>query len=253
MNAWRNIITQPNDPEIIKIDELEKSLGPLSDEVKKVRELITRFEVCHFKYRQHLAHIRQAIRELKTGIDPEKIGADHLGNAPDACQRDKTGRSQLGQKYVDELKGWLAGKANKKLGEKAPEKEHLVKLLIARLLYDWKAYEELQGVTSISVTPEEAAKDLKIQACSMDICHYSFPKNLDQLLEGIGKLRLEKGVPGCGSFNPQIRAYVEKEFKRLGDQLPALIASDKLRAWLTACLAKTLKEQAGLKPPIALG
>jgi len=58
MKAWSNIQISPEDPEIIEINNLEKNLGKLSDKVCQIRELITRFEVCHFKYQQHLRKIK---------------------------------------------------------------------------------------------------------------------------------------------------------------------------------------------------
>jgi len=258
MNAWQNIIVAPDDPEIKKIDDLEKTLGPLSADIQQIRNLITRFEVCHFKYQQHLSHIKEAIKNLKTEIDPEKIGSNHLKNGPKACANDKTGRSQLGQKYVSDLKGWLEGKTDTKvaklLGEREWEKEYLVKLLIARLLYDWKTYEELEGITSVSPDQAEKEKDLKLQVCGMDICHYSFPKNLDQLLQGIGQLKLKKGIEGCGSYKSEIKSILEKEFLSLNQNLKSLgqDQESRIRAWLTACLAKTLKQDVGLKKPVFL-
>ena len=58
---------------------------------------------------------------------------------------------------------------------------------------------------------------------------------------------------GCGSFNTDIKTYVEKQFLILCDYLKSnsdkknLNQDEKIKLWLIACLAKTLKEQAGLK------
>jgi len=59
MNTWSNIPTSPQDPEIIKINEFEAKLGKLADDVYKIRELITRQEVCHFKLQQHIKKIKR--------------------------------------------------------------------------------------------------------------------------------------------------------------------------------------------------
>jgi hypothetical protein len=64
MKAWSNIQISPQDPEIVKINNLEKKLGELPDKVYKIRELISRFEVCHFKYQQHLRKIKGSIIDL---------------------------------------------------------------------------------------------------------------------------------------------------------------------------------------------
>lgn len=58
---------------------------------------------------------------------------------------------------------------------------------------------------------------------------------------------------GCGSYNADITAYVEKQFLILCDYIKSsankknLEKNEKIKLWLIACLAKTLKEQVGLK------
>ena len=73
MNAWSNIQFSPQDPEIAKIDDLEKRIGELSYQANNIRELITRFEVCHFKYRQHIRKIRDSIISLNSNVDLTKL------------------------------------------------------------------------------------------------------------------------------------------------------------------------------------
>ena len=65
MKAWSNIQISPQNQEIVKINNLEKKLGELPDKVYKTRELITRFEVCHFKYQQHLRKIKDSMIDLE--------------------------------------------------------------------------------------------------------------------------------------------------------------------------------------------
>ena len=125
-----------------------------------------------------------------SGIDPKNIGVTHIRNKENAWKKDKTGRSLLGQRYVWALKNWLGyntkvkdpdhydeklgQKITKWLGEKNPDKERLVCLLIARLIWDWKSYEELQHGGE--------NKELELQVCRMDICHYNFPENLNRFV-----------------------------------------------------------------------
>ena len=136
------------------------------------------------------------------------------------------------------------------LGEKNSDKERLVRLLIARLIWDWKSYEELQH--------GEEFKELEHQACRMDVCHYCFPGNLGLLLKGIGELKAIEGLEGCGSFNSEIKIYIEEEFSVLMDLLFPMISvnqpdkNNSAKAWLIACLAKTLKEQVGLTQNIKI-
>jgi len=260
MSAWSNIEIAPQDFEIIEIDKLEETLGKISEDIQKIRELITRFEVCHFKYQQHLKHIKDSILNLKPNVKPAQIGANHISKGKDVLNNDKTGRSILGQHYVNSLMKWLGDysqensnyfnnelnqQITKWLGDKNPDKERLVRLLITRLIWDWKAYEEYQQ--------RGEDKELEIQACRMDICHYAFPKHLDLLLQGIGRMEPIDNFEGCGSFNTDIKTYVEKQFSILCDYLKSNSnkknseQNEKIKLWLIACLAKTLKEQVGLK------
>ncbi|GAJ13237.1 unnamed protein product, partial [marine sediment metagenome] len=57
MDSWRNIIISKNDPEIIEINKLENELEVVSTSVREVRQLITKFEICHFKYAIHYDYI----------------------------------------------------------------------------------------------------------------------------------------------------------------------------------------------------
>jgi hypothetical protein len=264
MKAWSNIQISPEDPEIIKINNLEKNLGKLSVKVCQIRELITRFEVCHFKYQQHLRKIKDSIINLQPDIYPAKIGINHVQHGEDAWKNDVTGRSLTGQQYLWAIRKWLSddpqwkipdhynvklGKQIQKwLGEKHPVKMRLIRLLIARLTWDWKSYEELQHGGEY--------KDLELQVCSMDICHYAFPTNLDLLLQGIGEMKPVEKFEGCGSFDNNIKSFIENKFSILNDMLKSLSEAGKsdknklTKAWLIACLAKTIKEQVNLSESI---
>lgn len=258
MNSWSNIQVPAPDPEIIKINDLEKRLGELPDNVKRIRELITRFEVCHFKYKQHLKKIRNSIAELNPDVDTTKIGTNHIQHGESVLSTDTTGKSLIGQQYVWALKEWLSDKGNyevsdkydkkqgqqvqKWLGDKNPDKVQLVKLLLARLTWDWTSYEKLQQGGEF--------KDIEFQASRMDICHYAFPNNLDLLLKGIGQMKAvdEEIFEGCGSFNPEIKEYLEEEFSDINNTLKSfqinkdLSKNDLIKTWLIICLAKTIKE-----------
>jgi hypothetical protein len=266
MKAWSNIQISPQDPEIIKINNLEKNLGELPDKVNKIRELITRFEVCHFKYQQHLRKIKESIVALEPSVGTNKIGINHIQHGESVLNKDTTGRSLIGQQYVWAIKGWLNDNSpnetsdnyDKKLGQqihewlgdKNPDKTRLVRLLLARLTWDWKSYEKLQH--------DGKFKDIELQASRMDICHYAFPENLNLLVKGIGQMKAveEREFEGCGSYNTDIKACLEKEFLNLNDTLNSLKdkngqnKNDLIKAWLVACLAKTIKENINISIPI---
>lgn len=260
MNCWSNIEISTEDSEIIEINNFEETLGDLPENVLKVRELIRRFEVCHFKYKEHLEHIKDSIRSLTPNIDPTNIGAYHISKGRDALKNDKTGRSIVGQQYLDSLIDWLGDcpKENseyindelnqqvaKWLRGKSQDKERIVRLLIARLMWDWKSYEKYHQ--------EVEHKSLKLQVCRMDICHYAFAKHLDLLIQGIGRMKPVDNFEGCGTFNADIKTYVKDQFSILCDYIKSktnknnLEKNEPTRIWLAASLAKTLKEQTGLK------
>ena len=58
---------------------------------------------------------------------------------------------------------------------------------------------------------------------------------------------------GCGSFNADIKIYIDKKFSISCDYLKSNarkkhpVKDENVKLWLFACLAKTLNEQVGLK------
>lgn len=268
LNAWSNIFVSRCDPELKMINDLGRNLGKLPVKVRQIRELITRFEVCHFKYKRHLDIIEESISSLEPKTDTGRIGSHHVHHGENAVRNEPTGRGITGLQFIHALKNWLEDhafahphlnkmsrfdlKVNKWLGEKNPDKERMVRLLIARITWDWDSYEKLkQG---------GLWKNFEIQVCSMDICHYAFPKNLEKLIKGIGKLKpvSEKDFEGCGSFNPGIRDYLEIKFLDLDESLKTLYITgetnkdNRIKAWLIACLMKTIKENIHLSKPITM-
>lgn len=263
MSHWSNIEISPQDPEIIEINSFEKCLGELSEDVQKVRELIRRFEVCHFKYKKHLNYINNSILKLSPNIEPTSIGANHISKGKDVLNNDKTGRSIVGQQYLCSLLFWLGDnlqenseyfndelnqKIMKWLSDKNQDKERMVRLLVARLIWDWDSYELYQHGGEF--------KELEFQICRMDICHYVFPEHLDRVIQGIGLMEAIDNFEGCGSFSSKTRNYVEEKFLILIDYLKSNTnknnskKNEQIKIWLIASLAKTLKEQVGLKLPL---
>ena len=264
MNSWSNISISSKDLEIIKIDQFEAKLGKLSNNVRKIRELITRLEVCHFKYKQHIKKIKESIINFKPVVAPDKIGINHIQHGENAWKKDSSGKSLPGQQYVWGINDWLGDihseeipdkynnelgvKIKKWLGDKNDNKIRLVRLLLARLTWDWKLLEELQHGGE--------HKELEFQICRIDICHYAFPSNLDSLLIGIGEMRSIEDFEGCGSFDNSIKKFVEKKLDALIDLSKSLYEKNgssqrnQIRIWLLACLIKTLKEQVELSEPL---
>lgn len=258
MGAWANIVVSPDDPEIASIDALEGVLGELPESVLGVRELITRFESCHFKARRHYRHILDSIEALRPAVDPADIGAAHPRNGPDVVGGDPTGRARLGQRFIEALRCWLRGAGAREtgstgemnppveawLGARDEDKERLVRLLLARLHYEPLEEHQRGG--------EWAA--LEYQVIATDICCYAFPDSIEQVIRAIGRLEPLTEFHGCGTSNPEIDAFLSTEIERLRDRLlhadPAsdgdMVGRGQARRWLVACLVKTLKEQGHL-------
>jgi hypothetical protein len=262
MDSWSNIIISKDDSEIIEINNMENELKVVSISVRAVRQLITKFEICHFKYTIHYDYILRSIKFLTPFIDPGSIGSCHPRTGPNSWKKNKTGRSRTAQIYIDALHLWLNPKSlteidsyirviqimkahiTKLLGERNNEKERLVELLIKRLL--WRPIERHR----IGVQLDR----LQDQIERTDICHYTFPGNIERVLAGIGSLTPAKDFQGCGSYNSKIKWQVSVWFQQLckwingepGYLDRVLEKRNNAKIWLAACLAKTLKEQVGL-------
>jgi hypothetical protein len=264
VEPWANIELSPADPEVKRIDDLEVNLGEVPENVRQIRDLITGFEVCHFKYRKHIEYILDSIHSLKPNISLREIGLNHIRHGENVWRHDKSGRSLKGLQYIQALKYWLGVDAenidkatydpelNRSvsdwLGSKNPEKERLVRLLIARLTWDWESYEKYRR--------GKEGDELEFQVCRIDICHYNFPLNMDVMIRAIGQMIPVGQFEGCGSCDPEIKSIAEKEILRLNKMVESIIEegpSDKgqnVRAWLLSSLAKTLKEQSGSSIPV---
>jgi len=261
-DSWRNIEVSPEDEEILVINKIEQGLGAIPENVVAIRELITRFESCHFKYQQHYKHILESIAVLEPAVAVDTIGLMHPRLEGDQWKNDSTGRSHIGHEYIVALESWINSpdsddidiaeqefldlnqitKLN--LGEKNDTKIRLVRLLIARLL--WAPIDELMQGGELDT--------LENHIIRIDICSYAFPRNLDQVIKSIGKLKPQDTFEGCGSHNDEIVEFVHKGFVELcewmngesPENVLALGERTPLKVWLVACLVKTLKESVGL-------
>jgi hypothetical protein len=265
MDPWSNIVVLPEDPEISEIDKFETSLGTIPINARHIRDLITGFEVCHYKYKKHIDYIKTSILTLRPNIKLKEIGSYHIKKGDQAWRGDKTGRSLTGQKYIWAINNWLGEMADegahteydahntikrvgKWLGIRNQEKERIVRLLKARLLWDWKSYEEFLGGDEDNI--------LEYQVCRMDICHYAFPENMDRMIRAIGQMKPVESFEGCGSYNEEIKDYIKEEISEIHNMIDSWKTGklsdkkDKVKRWLFACMAKTLKEQVGFSMPI---
>ena len=117
MDAWSNIEVPSDDLEIFQINDFEKSLKYIPSSVIQIRELITGFEVCHFKIQQHISYLKESIANLKANTDLKQVGSNHIRHGEHAMKKDKTGRSLSGQNYVWGLNRWLGYEPENKIAE----------------------------------------------------------------------------------------------------------------------------------------
>ena len=266
MNAWINIDVLPNDEEIAAIDQMEQALSNIPKCVHQIRELITRFESCHFKYQQHYRHIVESIAILCPVVGVNRIGSSHPRHDGNAWRNDTTGRSRIGQQYIEALHSWLdedssndvgvpgqetlelKQRVNVWLGDGSEERVRLVRMLLARLF--WQSVEDYRRGGELS--------ELEYQVERTDVCNYAFPQNIERLIQGIGKLEPVKSFDGCGTFDVETKLFINKEFSKLckwlktdtpGNDL-GLGEKEPMKVWLVACLAKTLKESIHLSYPL---
>jgi len=264
VQPWANLGLSRMDAEIRRIHQLERAAVPLPPVATTIRELITRFEICHFKAERHVQRIIAAIGEMRLDLAPATIGTAHPKSGETAWRQDRTGRSRPGQEYIWVLQMWLAeapysdldprgiprklvDRVNGALGQPNAQKRLLVLALLARLLLK----------ADRSPLPAELAPFWE-QVEATDICHYTFPDNLERMIQAIGRLEPAADFVGCGSCNPEGREMARRHFEalctwlrgergsldaQLGDRTP-------VKEWLAACLAKTLKEVAALREPM---
>ncbi|MFG1690895.1 hypothetical protein ACGF5M_01860, partial [Gemmatimonadota bacterium] len=101
----------------------------------------------------------------------------------------------------------------------------------------------------------EQETELEEQIDRTDICHSSFPRNLELVLSGIGKLTPEPGFSGCGSVEDETALELRSRYEALcawigGDSEMTAgvpVARTPTKVWLMASLAKTIKEQCSLE------
>jgi len=55
--------------------------------------------------------------------------------------------------------------------------------------------------------PKGEPDPLELQVLSVDICHYTFPENMDLVIQAIGRLEPSPSFQGCGSTNDELTAW----------------------------------------------
>jgi hypothetical protein len=230
---------------------------------EEIHELIAKFEVCNVKYQQYLERLK------RSDSRSHPIDDLHMPNLkPDSknevgWRKDKTGRCLMGQQYLWALLNWLTDYPSVDasdyfnnnlsrqvlywLGDKNPEKEKIVRLLIAGMTSDWYSYKRLQhGIKN---------KKLKYEISRIDIFNYTFPDYLDNLIINIGDIKPDMEPGEYGKVTTDTKTIIEDEFIVLCNYLKSknfsidhlnLSKNEVLQLWLIASLTKSLKGKVGL-------
>lgn len=261
---WSNVVLQPDDKGIQWIHRLEQRAQPIPPPAWAIRELITRLAICHFKVERHIGRILEAIRSLSLDFVPASIGSTHPKSGEQAWLKDKTGRSRQGQEFIWALRLWLLdtpcatddpraippsliANVQLALGPGDANKRLLVAALVNRLVLK----------SDREPLPAELT-EFWVQVEATDICHYTFPANLERMIESIGNLEPARSFVGCGSCDDarseMARVHVSAICSWLRGERDTLEIQlgerSPVRMWLAASLAKTLKELAGLPGPL---
>lgn len=208
---WRNCAGESDD-EIAAIDKLEDEISPLDDNTKRIRELISKLEVCHHKAQRHIEIIIDAIGRGKTNKGP---GERPLGSIHP--------REALTELVIGSLKAWknnehydvppfgiggmsvedLFGFLGKKTPLKVWQVERVCDKLHSFLDPEFRYYEMVEhpekyaenahyrGATINTVISDrvdgEAAKLTLASAIDhLQPCNWNFPENLVIVLRAIG-------------------------------------------------------------------
>jgi hypothetical protein len=227
-----------------------------------IHDVISKFQTSEFqRNNQNPAKSVSGPQSGRVDYRPEQ---DFSRNNENASRMDKTGRYLLGQQYVWALINWLADypplnlsgffyneiytNVSTWLGNKSPQKEKLVRIVVAKLTHDWKSLKKFNHYSK--------NKQLAYFAYSMEIWHYTFPKKLEKLLQDIGKMEAKNSDPdGSYTIDEEGKTNIENEFAILCNLMNSekfsssngLTEKDELiKIWLIASITKALKEQTGL-------
>jgi len=220
---------------------------------RRIRELITRLEICHFKFPRHLQRIIAAIGAVRLELDPAEIGRAHPRHGSQAWQMDTTGRSQKAECFIAVLEGWLTGQCPQTeegeqvwtaLGSQDDQKRLLAGALARQLRWQYEAG---------SLGPELSLWDHQLSGIHQ--CHYTFPRNVQRLIQAIGQGEPLEGFEGCGTFSGNHLALARQTIdlldgwlaKRSGPLAEELGQPAPVKEWLARCLRHTL---IGLTTPV---
>jgi len=249
--SWVNCALT-TDPEIEAIDAMEDALGEVPEGAKRVRALISTFELCHHDAAHRIDNIIDAIDALDTdkGFGLRPAGRVH---PIEHVWTEAIARVEGRAVNADELREWQLVRVVEKIRSVLDPTQPYTWLL----LRDDGSYRDtcpevylsdeahwLATVRTMLHDPEELSLALAIDM--LWPCHWRFEDNLQIVLDAIdGELRPKAPFTACGrniEMTP-LRERVEQtcaRLRRVGKPASA-------QRWLAASLEKTLRLQ--LAPP----
>ena len=204
---------------MIKADVLSLYPIPVRMNSQLFPDVISKFETGQFQ--QINKNTIKLISVSGPGSDYNKHEPGFIPKGKNSQRKDKAGRILLGQQYVWALVNWLAdypalnlqGHSNNEifinistwLGNRSPQKEKLVRIIVAKLTHDWRSLKRFNHGSK--------NKGLAHFAYSMEIWNYTFPKMLNIVLQEIGTMEAESNDPD-GSYisDKDEKTNIEKEF-----------------------------------------
>ncbi len=249
--CWGNCALT-SDPEIEAIDAMEDSLGAVPEGVRRVRALISTFELCHHDAAHRIDNVLDAIEALDTdrGFGTRPAGREHPA---ERTWRAAANRVEALAADADPLRRWQFERVVEKIRSVLDPTRHYTWLLLrddgthrADCPETHRSEEGhwLATVRTLLRDPEELSLALAIDM--LWPCHWRFEDNLQIVLDAIdGELHPTTPFMACGrniEMTP-LRGRVEQVCARLrevGDPGTA-------QRWLSASFDKTLRLQ--LSPP----
>ena len=240
------------DSEIEAIDEMEDALGEVPEGVRRVRALISSFELCHHDAAHRIDNLLDAIDALDTdkGFGMRPPGRVHPS---EQVWRVAIARVEARAVSADSLGEWQLERVIEKIRSVLDPTESYTWLL----LHDDGGYRDtcpevylsdeehwLATARTMLHDPEELSLALAIDM--LWPCHWRFEANLQIVLDAIdGELHPKAPFTACGrniEMTP-LRRRVEQTCARLRN----IGEPGSARRWLAASLEKTLRLQ--LSPP----
>ena len=240
------------DAEIAAIDEVEDALGEVPEGAKRVRVLISTFELCHHDAAHRIDNIVGAIDALDTdkGSGTRPAGREHPA---ERTWREAIARAKAQAATAEPLPRWQLERVIEKIRSVFDPTQPYTWLLLRNdgsyrdtcpEVYLLERESWFATVETMLHDPEELSLALAIDV--LWPCHWRFEENLQIVLDAIdGELRSKSPFTACGrniEMTP-LGERVELVCRRLHE----VGEPGTAQRWLAASLDKTLRLQ--LSPP----